>query len=129
MVANDHPGCCGAAARLPKKPGIQKLTPPSSASELPGTATTDARVIAPQSSPDRTARMRAAGCSSEFEVGTAGFMLAPVIVARPLQHPGNGSERQTPIILQCKCAGHMQMPGMLRMRRVVAKKSQQRNCQ
>jgi hypothetical protein len=31
MVVNDHPGCSGAAARLPKKPGIQKLTPPSSA--------------------------------------------------------------------------------------------------
>src|SRR5262249_39609124 len=25
------PGCNGAAAKLPKKPGIQKLTPPSSA--------------------------------------------------------------------------------------------------
>jgi hypothetical protein len=31
MVANDHPGCCGVAAKLPKKPGTQKLTPPSSA--------------------------------------------------------------------------------------------------
>src|SRR5215510_11255075 len=31
MVVNDHPGCCGVAARLPKSPGIQKLTPPSSA--------------------------------------------------------------------------------------------------
>src|SRR3954470_20295148 len=31
MVVNDHPGCCGAGARLPKSPGIQKLTPPSSA--------------------------------------------------------------------------------------------------
>jgi hypothetical protein len=31
MVANDHPGCCGVAARLPKNPGTQKLTPPSSA--------------------------------------------------------------------------------------------------
>jgi hypothetical protein len=28
-----RPGCNGAAARLPKKPGIQKLTPPSSARE------------------------------------------------------------------------------------------------
>ena len=28
-----QPGCRGAAARLPKKPGIQKLTPPSSASD------------------------------------------------------------------------------------------------
>src|SRR5215510_9042389 len=31
MYAAEHPGCIGAAARLPKKPGSQKLTPPSSA--------------------------------------------------------------------------------------------------
>src|SRR6266566_147353 len=31
MVASDQPGCCGVAAKLPKKPGTQKLTPPSSA--------------------------------------------------------------------------------------------------
>src|SRR5215471_8044546 len=31
MLVNDGPGTCGAAARLPNKPGIQKLTPPSSA--------------------------------------------------------------------------------------------------
>src|SRR5258708_3483261 len=31
MLASDHPGCCGVAARLPKKPGTQKLAPPSSA--------------------------------------------------------------------------------------------------
>src|SRR5712672_3017281 len=31
MLASDQPGCCGVAARLPKKPGTQKLTPPSSA--------------------------------------------------------------------------------------------------
>jgi hypothetical protein len=30
-VASDQPGCWGVAARLPKKPGTQKLTPPSSA--------------------------------------------------------------------------------------------------
>src|SRR5215475_525272 len=30
MLVSDQPGCWGAAARLPKKPGIQKLTPPSS---------------------------------------------------------------------------------------------------
>src|SRR5207249_8583871 len=34
MVASDQPGCCGVAARLPKKPGTQKLTPPSSADAL-----------------------------------------------------------------------------------------------
>jgi hypothetical protein len=33
---NDHPGTCGAAARLPKNPGIQKLTPSSSAIALFG---------------------------------------------------------------------------------------------
>jgi hypothetical protein len=31
MFASDQPGCSGVAARLPKKPGTQKLTPPSSA--------------------------------------------------------------------------------------------------
>src|SRR5262245_367685 len=32
MLVIDHPGACwGTAARLPKSPGIQKLTPPSSA--------------------------------------------------------------------------------------------------
>src|ERR1700742_4266619 len=31
MWATDQPGCCGVAARLPKNPGTQKLTPPSSA--------------------------------------------------------------------------------------------------
>src|SRR5262249_14788398 len=31
MLVHENPGTCGAAARLPKKPGIQKLTPPSSA--------------------------------------------------------------------------------------------------
>src|SRR5712671_3414296 len=38
MVASVHPGCCGVAARLPKKPGTQKLTPPSSACATPGRA-------------------------------------------------------------------------------------------
>src|SRR5258705_589944 len=33
MFTSDHPDCCGVAARLPKKPGIQKLTPPSSAND------------------------------------------------------------------------------------------------
>src|SRR5580700_1793207 len=83
MVASDHPGCCGAAARLPKKPGIQKLTPPSSASAFFGTETTAASVIALQTKPDRMARVRAAGCSRcEFEVATVGFISAPVMVAR-----------------------------------------------
>src|SRR5438045_3832818 len=40
MLANDHPGCCGVAARLPKSPGTQKLTPPSSAMAAFGTAPT-----------------------------------------------------------------------------------------
>src|SRR5436190_22777776 len=34
MLASDQPGCWGAAAKLPKKPGTQKLTPPSSANAL-----------------------------------------------------------------------------------------------
>ena len=35
-MAMEKPGCCGAAARLPKKPGTQKLTPPSSAAAIVG---------------------------------------------------------------------------------------------
>jgi hypothetical protein len=31
MFVSDQPGCSGVAAKLPKKPGTQKLTPPSSA--------------------------------------------------------------------------------------------------
>src|SRR6202030_4326469 len=86
MVASDHPGCCGAAARLPKKPGIQKLTPPSSASAYFGTETTAASVIALQTKADLMARLRATGCSRrEFEVATVGFISAPVMVARHMQ--------------------------------------------
>ena len=36
MVANEKPGCWGVAARLPKKPGTQKLTPLSSAIAVTG---------------------------------------------------------------------------------------------
>ena len=43
MVWRVQPGCSGAAARLPKKPGIQKLTPPSSANDA---CETSARVRA-----------------------------------------------------------------------------------
>jgi hypothetical protein len=32
----EKPGVCGVAARLPKNPGTQKLTPPSSARAMPG---------------------------------------------------------------------------------------------
>jgi hypothetical protein len=32
--ANRNRGCCGVAARLPKKPGTQKLTPSSSANAI-----------------------------------------------------------------------------------------------
>src|SRR5262249_33168073 len=39
MFVTDHPGCWGAAARLPKNPGSQKLTPPSSAKALRGAET------------------------------------------------------------------------------------------
>src|SRR5580704_3606677 len=36
MVASDHPAGCGTAARLPNRPGNQKLTPPSSAAAIVG---------------------------------------------------------------------------------------------
>jgi hypothetical protein len=35
-MPSDQPGCCGVPARLPTKPGTQKLTPPSSAREISG---------------------------------------------------------------------------------------------
>src|SRR5580704_3501127 len=34
MAVNAQPGCCGTAARLPNRPGSQKLTPFSSANEV-----------------------------------------------------------------------------------------------
>jgi hypothetical protein len=42
----DQPGCTGAAARLPNKPGSQKLTPPSSAMAIFGAETTVANASA-----------------------------------------------------------------------------------
>src|SRR5262245_39244887 len=36
MFTAENPGCSGAAARLPKNPGSQKLTPPSSACDACG---------------------------------------------------------------------------------------------
>src|SRR5208337_962631 len=59
MVVRDQPGCCGAAARLPKKPGIQKLTPPSSALEMSVAETTAANIMAPKMNPDLTAQVGA----------------------------------------------------------------------
>src|SRR4026208_2315057 len=53
MVATDHPGVGGTAARLPKKPGIQKLTPPSSAR-----ATCGAIATAPSSSAEAATATR-----------------------------------------------------------------------
>src|SRR5580692_961626 len=130
MVASDHPGCCGAAARLPKKPGIQKLTPPSSASEYFGTETTAASVIAPQTKPDLMARVRAAGCARrELLTATVGFMFAPVMVARHMQRLWQRPRALTSIILHGKHPDHMQMRRTLRMPVFVAKKSQYRNCQ
>src|SRR5262245_47059539 len=38
MFTAENPGCSGAAARLPKNPGSQKLTPPSSACDACGTS-------------------------------------------------------------------------------------------
>jgi hypothetical protein len=52
MVFTVQPGCPGTAARLPKKPGIQKLTPPSSA-----IAVCDASTIAQVKEPTANARI------------------------------------------------------------------------
>src|SRR3954464_1497202 len=51
MLVMEKPGCCGAAARLPKKPGTQKLTPPSSAA-----ATVGVMASAPRTSSDALRR-------------------------------------------------------------------------
>jgi hypothetical protein len=61
------PGCRGAAARLPKKPGSQTLTPPSSATAAFGAEATATTASAQQASFDPIARdtgmriLRAAG--------------------------------------------------------------------
>src|SRR5262245_45208293 len=55
MPASDQPGCWGTAARLPKKPGTQKLSPPSSAIAAPDGA--------PSPKPKRPPQARASfGC-------------------------------------------------------------------
>ena len=43
MVASDHPGSCGTAARLPNEPGSQTLVPPSSAVPVVGASATTPR--------------------------------------------------------------------------------------
>src|SRR3984893_1321367 len=130
MVASDHPGCCGAAARMWKKPGIQKLTPPSSASACFGAATTAASVIALQTKPVLIARVRAAGCSRrESEVATAGFISAPLWPLGICNSSGNDRERLTAIILHREHPDHMQMRQPLRMPVFVAKESHRRNRQ
>lgn len=130
MVASDHPGCWGAAARLPKKPGIQKLTPPSSASACFGIETTAASVMAPKTKPVLMARVRVAGCSRHKCVAApVGFIVAPVMVARPMQWPWQRPERLAAIILHREHPDHMPMRQRLRMPILVAEKSQYRNCQ
>src|ERR1700688_393486 len=100
MFASDHPGCAGVAARLPKSPGIQKLTPPSSASAYFGIETTAASVIAPQTKLDLMALVRVAGCSrGDFVAATVGLMFAPGMAARHMQRPWQRAERLTAIIL------------------------------
>src|SRR5580704_13981113 len=116
MVASDHPGCWGAAARLPKKPGIQKLTPPSSASAYFGAETTAASAIAPQTKPDLTVLVRVTNCSrGDLLAATVGLMFAPVMVARHVQRPWQRPERLTAIILHREHTDHMQMRQALRM--------------
>ena len=64
-VASDHPGCCGVAARLPKKPGIQKLTPPSSASDACETSASAAAKAPVEIRRVRCARLvRAVACDA-----------------------------------------------------------------
>src|SRR5262249_61446072 len=55
-----QPGCRGAAAKLPKKPGIQTLTPPSSAFAA---LAKHANATAPQMSADEVAGLRPPLCA------------------------------------------------------------------
>jgi hypothetical protein len=56
----DQPGCSGATARLPKKPGSQTLTPPSSAKAAFGGEATAANANAKKPSFDLIAHVDAA---------------------------------------------------------------------
>jgi hypothetical protein len=58
-VVSDNPGCSGAAARLPNRPGNQKLIPPSSARAIVGGCTTRPAMIAVTAvTPERHAALR-----------------------------------------------------------------------
>jgi hypothetical protein len=57
MSAKENPGCAGAAAKLPKLPGSQKLTPPSSAKENLGADTMAANASTAQTWTDLVARL------------------------------------------------------------------------
>src|SRR5215831_14980771 len=81
MLVSDQPGCWGDAARLPKKPGIQKLTPPSSAA---------ATVGAPMSAPKR--RMKRLSLD----------MLHPPETLCLARRQPNGRARHSPMYFQKK---------------------------
>src|SRR5215472_8350122 len=75
MLANDHPGCWGVAARLPKKPGIQKLTPLSSASAIFG-----AHAAAANASTAAVGRMNDSRLRRDFprSLQSLGFIIVPL---------------------------------------------------
>jgi hypothetical protein len=91
MLAREKPGCWGVAARLPKKPGIQKLTPPSSANATVGTAITALR-NADAKAPIST-RRRIVGSFMSAPRGSVSacrdlpFQPSPVAVATTLVRP------------------------------------------
>src|SRR5271166_4778076 len=83
MVVSDQPGCWGAAARLPKNPGIQKLTPLSSALEMSGAEATAANIMALKMNPDLTVRVAAAFSLPRARL-VIQFTAAPVLCASRL---------------------------------------------
>ena len=74
-LANDHPGCCGVAARLPKRPGIQKLMPPSSANAQSENMITGAKTI--------VATLSLCRCASRLLFAEAAAILA--VILRPVK--------------------------------------------
>src|SRR5215813_13254133 len=80
MLVNENPGTCGAAARLPKKPGSQKLTPTSSARELVGVDTTRVPASGTATTLAATRSRRNDRTSSARSQEGVVFMIAPCVL-------------------------------------------------
>src|SRR5208282_2373665 len=102
MTVSAQPGCWGTAARLPNKPGSQKLTPFSSAKEMAGSEVTTpiasaVRVIN-ESRDDRSRHLRFS--SSTF------FIVAPEVAPeeswqRPLSPRPHSTKSKSKLDGEC----------------------------